>query len=72
MQYLSFTAAYVGSFIMTDPNERAGVEAMDAFFHQFGPLDDVYTRVLWEVLLEELYGIDSSSYRRDDDPKETH
>lgn len=40
---------------------------MDAFFHQFGPLDDVYTRVLWEVLLEELYGIDSSTYRGNDE-----
>jgi hypothetical protein len=61
MQYLFLIFAYVGRGTgMNDPNKE-GVEALGSFFNQFGSLDDVYTRVFWEVLLEELYGINSSS-----------
>jgi len=39
---------------------QAGVSAFNEFFSQFGPPDDVYTRVLIEILLEELFSADSS------------
>lgn len=59
MQYLSLILTYLGRGIMSDSKEEAGCDAMGEFFHQFGPLDDIYVRILFEVLLEELYGINS-------------
>ncbi len=39
---------------------------MGEFFQQFGSLDDVYVRILFEVLLEELYGV---RFQEDDNEK---
>ena len=51
---------------MNDPELKQGVDALNGFFTQFGPLDDVYTRVFWEVFLEELYGINSDDVEEED------
>ena len=41
-----------------DQDKKAGVDALSDFFKQFGP-PDVYNKILLEVLLEELFGINS-------------
>jgi hypothetical protein len=40
-------------------DEEKGLEALQTFFQQFGPLEDIYSKIFWEVFLEELYEIKS-------------
>ena len=49
-------------------NVRAGVDAFGKLIHQFGPLD-VYSRVLWEVVFEELFEINSDALEGKDASK---
>lgn len=59
---MSFILAYSGKGIgMSKHQDEAGVatDAFKAFAQQFGP-DDVYTRIILEVILEELFNVPSN------------
>lgn len=46
--------------MVNNDDAKVGTDAFRSFFQQFGP-DDVYTRIIIEVLLEELLKKDTNT-----------